>query len=201
MQLIEIVRVGSGQDELDEDDDDDEESTISLTPGHSPAASSLVQNFVTRGPNNGTHKSASTPFPLNDKGSAELQFKLRQLELDAEERKLRLQAETEERKIRIELERQQHELDRARERELRHAELERERERELKHAELEREREIRAHELTLRQLEINNSGPSAASLAATRPSTFKAEAAVKLIPRLNENDIESFYAVLRELRN
>jgi transposase InsO family protein len=177
MQLIAIVTASSGQDELDQDDDEEMTSATSLAPETSPAATSHMQSSFTRTPTRDSHRPASSPIHVSDKESVELQIKLRQLELEAEERKLRLQAEIDERKSRFELEKQQLE----REREFKYAELERQ-----------REREIRAHELALRQLEINNSGSNAAAAPDAHLSTFKVEAAVKLIPRFNENDIESF---------
>jgi hypothetical protein len=74
---------------------------------------------------------------------------------------------------------------------------------ELKELELERERiaqelaereKQRAHELAMRQLELGfkPTFTQAAAAAADRTPSFRQDVAIKLIPKFNETDVESF---------
>lgn len=58
--------------------------------------------------------------------------------------------------------------------------------------ELEERKAERAHQLALRQLELNLSSANIGPLAANRTNFFRVDTAIKLVPRFNENDVESF---------
>jgi len=98
-----------------------------------------------------------------------LQYDIRKLELQAEAR----------------------EHDREREAEAR----ERDREREAEARERDRERE---HQLTLRRLELESRHVDSDNIAQ-RQSAFRVETAVKLIPKFNEHDIESFLITFEKI--
>jgi len=78
-------------------------------------------------------------------------------------------------------------------REERERERDREREREREKHELQKLALEQAHELALRQLEANTAaaGASQTSPTPTAPP-FRVDVAIKLIPKFNENDLESF---------
>ena len=203
MQLVEIVTIGMGQ--LGQDEDDEDEIIASPSP-HRSQTTTAAQNSAVASPIDENFRDSRAPSSfsqLDTVMSVELQIKFRQLELESEERKMRIKIEAEAQAKANELEAQfkARELEtqlKAKELEaqsqLKARELQYQVERERQQAErtLQSEREIREHERALREMELASTHTSVASTTGTRAPTFKVEAAVKLVPRFNENDVESF---------
>lgn len=176
LQLMEILTHNTEDSEHESEDSDDDETLLTLKlPTHSSPIKTLDVP---------KHKdSAEKIFSLADVGlpavpkisdeklSVEFQFKMRQMEFEAEERKLRMQSEIEERKLRIQQE--------VEERRMRIEQK------------IQESREMREHELALRRLELEKSKTDT-SIHISETSKFKVDVAAKLVPKLNENDIESF---------
>lgn len=140
----------------------------------------------------------SSPFKIGTKADklkvvmVELQLKLRQLELEAEQRKL----DAEQRKLEIEAEQRKIELDTERRKIESNTRLELERQA----AEREKLKMQQEHEFAMRQLELQNtpaSGVASTSIPIT--SGFRVDSAVKLVPKFNESDVESFLASFEKI--
>jgi len=127
-----------------------------------------------------------------DRPQIPLELKIRMRELDEYERersRMQLEADIEERRMTMELQRAREEADRQQARE----EAERQHalktvERQRAHEEVERQR---AHELAMKQLEIAAQSQNVVPPVVT-PPPFRVDTAVRLVPKFNENDVESF---------
>jgi len=89
---------------------------------------------------------------------------------------------------RLELEHEREREERQQQHELKKLELEHESERE-------NQREQRQHELKKLELELSRASDSSAHPAdqpSSRPPPFRVEAAVKLVPKFSESDVETF---------
>ena len=196
MQLVEIVTIGMGQ--LGQDEDDEDETIASPSP-HRSLTTLAAHNSAVASPteeNLRDSRAASTFSQLDTAVSVELQIKFRQLELESEERKMRIKIEAQAQAKANELEAQAQvkakELEAQFQLKARELQYQVERERQQAERTLQSEREIREHERALREMELASTHTSVASTTGTRAPTFKVEAAVKLVPRFNENDVESF---------
>ena len=111
--------------------------------------------------------------------ASDLQLQLRRLELEAEKEKRAYELEAAERQNRMELAAEEKKL-------------------ELEEKKLEAEKNKRAHELEMKRLELAaQSGTASADVRPQAPA-FCIDTAVKLIPKFNQHDVESFFAFLRE---
>ena len=124
--------------------------------------------------------------PIGSVRTLELQLQLRKLEIEESERHrhFKLQQEAQQH--------QQEEKHRHWEAQERTKESEREREKEERHRHWEAQERAKEREFELRRLELQR--PQAPPVAARRdgPTAFKVENAVRLIPRFNDHDIETF---------
>lgn len=168
MQLIERVILENRTTQNDDDDDDVDEVDVHSIHSveRASSATSKAQHSLPGSPSKMDKNYVATPATSEATIPFDVQIRFRELELEAEERKLRLKADCE--------------------RDIRLAELQNQ-----------RERDARAHELALRQLEATN--PRRGSSPPRPTQAFKVEAAVKLVPRFNENDIESFLVTFEKI--
>jgi len=120
----------------------------------------------------------------------ELEAAERQHKMEAAERQRQLDLEAAERKYKIDAAERQRQLELEAEKEKRALELEvAERQKKL---ELEAEEKKRAHKLEMKRLELAaQSGTALADIRHQAPA-FRIDTAVKLIPKFNEHDVESF---------